>query len=131
MHAVKICADAGPIPFPPARRRKLVRRHLAAAQPAGNDDAQICRQRVLIVAHQVTVNCMRYPVEQMDEATILDIDRLGDIPNCSVTSCCAVCGDDGNDEAQYQLNLINFLAPLLADGTPVTTEPDPSAAPSS
>ena len=87
-------------------------------------------QRVLVVAHQVIVNCMRYLVEQMDEATILDIDRMGDIPNCSVTSYRAIGGDDGNDEARYQLDLVNFLAPLLEEGTPVTTESDASVAPS-
>ena len=44
-------------------------------------------QRVLIVAHQVTVNCMRYLLERLDEAQILEIDRLGDVPNCGITSC--------------------------------------------
>lgn len=87
-------------------------------------------QRVLIVAHQVIVNCMRYLVEQMDEATILGIDRLSDIPNCSVTSYCALGDDDGNDEPRYRLDLVNFLAPLLDEGTPVTTEPDASVVPS-
>jgi broad specificity phosphatase PhoE len=86
-------------------------------------------QRVLVVAHQVIVNCMRYLVEQMDEATILGIDRLGDIPNCSVTSYCAQGEDDGNDEPRYRLDLVNFLAPLLEEGTPVTTEPDAPVAP--
>ena len=86
-------------------------------------------QRVLVVAHQVIVNCMRYLVEQMDEATILDIDRLGDIPNCSVTSYRAVGSDDGNAEPQYRLDLVNFLAPLLQEGTPVTSAPDAAVAP--
>jgi broad specificity phosphatase PhoE len=44
------------------------------------------RERVLIVAHQVIVNCFRYLLERMDEATILAHDRAGDVPNCSVTS---------------------------------------------
>lgn len=87
-------------------------------------------QRVLVVAHQVIVNCMRYLVEQMDEATILGIDRLGDVPNCGVTSYRAVGRDDGNAEPEYQLDLVNFLAPLLEEGTPVTTDPDASVAPS-
>lgn len=87
-------------------------------------------QRVLVVAHQVIVNCMRYLVEQMDEATILGIDRLGDVPNCGVTSYRAVGRDDGNAEPEYQLDLVNFLAPLLQEGTPVTTDPDASVAPS-
>ena len=33
-------------------------------------------ERVLVVAHQVIVNCMRYLVECLDEEQILAIDRL-------------------------------------------------------
>ena len=80
-------------------------------------------QRVLVVAHQVIVNCMRYLIEQMDEATILGIDRLGDVPNCSVTSYHATVDADPGST----LDLTNFLAPLLQEGTPVTTEPDAPA----
>ncbi|RYF69670.1 MAG: histidine phosphatase family protein, partial [Comamonadaceae bacterium] len=43
-------------------------------------------RRVLVVAHQVIVNCLRYLLEQLDEPQILEIDRQGDVPNCSVTS---------------------------------------------
>lgn len=88
-------------------------------------------QRVLVVAHQVTVSCMRYLIEQMDEATILGIDRLGDIPNCSVTSYRALRDEGGDAEPEYQLDLVNFLAPLLQEGTPVTSERDASVAPGS
>lgn len=42
-------------------------------------------ERVVIVAHQVIVNCFRYLLEGLDEKAILDIDRQGDVPNCSVT----------------------------------------------
>ena len=87
-------------------------------------------QRVLVVAHQVIVNCMRYLIEQMDEATILGLDRLGDIPNCSVTSYRAIRSEGGDEEPAYRLDLVNFLAPLLEEGTPVTSEPDASVAPS-
>ena len=80
-------------------------------------------QRVLVVAHQVIVNCMRYLIEQMDEATILGIDRLGDVPNCSVTSYRATVDADPGSI----LDLANFLATLLQEGTPVTTEPDAPA----
>ena len=44
------------------------------------------RERVLVVAHQVIVNCLRYLLERLDEAEILAIDRLADVPNCSITS---------------------------------------------
>jgi broad specificity phosphatase PhoE len=41
--------------------------------------------RVLIVAHQVVVLCMRYILEGQDEVGILAIDREADVANCSVT----------------------------------------------
>jgi broad specificity phosphatase PhoE len=80
-------------------------------------------QRVLVVAHQVIVNCMRYLLEELDEARILGIDRLGDVPNCSVTSY-------RFDPAarRMQLELANFIAPLQDAGTPVTAEPDAAVA---
>ncbi len=42
-------------------------------------------RRVLIVAHEVVVMCLRYLIENMDEAQILAIDREGDVANCGVT----------------------------------------------
>ena len=80
--------------------------------------------RVLIVAHQVIVNCMRYLIENLDEAQILAIDKMGDVPNCAVTSYRL-------DEAGRCLEpqLVNFLAPLVETGTPVTAAPDAPAAP--
>ncbi len=42
-------------------------------------------RRVLIVAHQVVVLCLRYLIEDMTEAQILSIDAEGDVANCSVT----------------------------------------------
>ena len=82
--------------------------------------------RVLVVAHQVIVNCMRYLVEQMDEAGVLAIDRQGDVPNCAVTSYRA--GRAGGRDV-LQLELVNFLAPLLDAHTPVTAAPDQPAGP--
>ena len=81
-------------------------------------------ERVLIVAHQVIVNCMRYLVENLDEAQILSIDRMGDVPNCAVTSYRL-------DAERHALvpDLVNFIAPLVREGTPVTVEPDAQAAP--
>ncbi|MGN6482363.1 histidine phosphatase family protein [Luteibacter sp.] len=38
--------------------------------------------RVVVVGHQVIVNCFRYLLEGMREAEILAIDRQGDFPNC-------------------------------------------------
>jgi broad specificity phosphatase PhoE len=42
-------------------------------------------RRVMIVAHQVVVLCLRYVIEQMTEEQILAIDRKGDVANCSIT----------------------------------------------
>jgi broad specificity phosphatase PhoE len=83
-------------------------------------------ERVLIVAHQVIVNCFRYLLERMDEATILEADRAGDVPNCSVTSYefDPTLGKRG----KLAVRLINFVAPLEETGTPVTTSKDMPAA---
>jgi broad specificity phosphatase PhoE len=83
--------------------------------------------RVLIVAHQVIVNCFRYLLERMDEGKILEQDRLGDVPNCSVTS---YAFDPGlGKRGKLALRLVNFVAPLEARGTPVTADKDvPGAA---
>lgn len=80
------------------------------------------RERVLIVAHQVIVNCFRYLLERLDEAQILAIDRQADVPNCAVTSYefDAMQGRNG----KMILKLVNFTAPLEESGAPVTVEPD-------
>jgi broad specificity phosphatase PhoE len=81
-------------------------------------------QRVLVVAHQVIVNCMRYLVDNLDEAQILAIDKLGDVPNCGVTSW--RISEDG---CALLPDLNDFVAPLLRAGTPVTAAPDAQTAP--
>jgi broad specificity phosphatase PhoE len=84
-------------------------------------------ERVLIVGHQVIVNCFRYLLERMDEATILAHDRAGDVPNCSVTSYAfdPMLGKRG----KLAVRLVNFVAPLEDSGTPVTVAADmPGAA---
>jgi broad specificity phosphatase PhoE len=84
-------------------------------------------ERVLIVGHQVTVNCFRYLFERLDEAAILAYDRAGDVPNCSVTSY-AFDPSQGK-RGKLALRLVNFVAPLEATGTPVTVGKDVPAAP--
>ena len=79
-------------------------------------------RRVLVVAHQVIVNCLRYLLEHMDERQILDIDQRGDVPNCAVTSYRASAG--ARKDRVLQLDLVNFLAPLRDAATPVTRAPD-------
>ena len=87
------------------------------------------RERMLIVGHQVTVNCMRYLFERMTEAQILDIDRRADVANCSITSYAfdPAAGRSG----KLVLVLDNFVAPLTEAGAAVTREPDVPAAPKS
>jgi broad specificity phosphatase PhoE len=81
-------------------------------------------QRVLVVAHQVIVNCMRYLMENLEEHEVLAMDRQGDVPNCGVTSY-----EHDGDAAGMAVDLVNFVAPLRAAGAPVTAEPDAPAAP--
>ncbi|ATQ78395.1 histidine phosphatase family protein [Massilia violaceinigra] len=88
---------------------------------------EFCNERVLIVGHQVTVNCFRYLFERLDEASILAFDRAGDVPNCSVTSY-SFDPHDGK-HSKLGLQLTNFVAPLEAAGTPVTVQKDVPAAP--
>ncbi|MFL6663421.1 MAG: histidine phosphatase family protein [Rhizobacter sp.] len=80
------------------------------------------RERVLIVAHQVTVNCFRYLLERLSEAEIMAIDRQADVPNCGVTSYefDSALGKHG----KLAPRLVNFVAPLVEEGAPVTAEPD-------
>lgn len=87
------------------------------------------RERLLIVGHQVIVNCYRYLLERLDEAAILDIDRAADVPNCSVTSYefDPAAGRSG----KLVPKLVNFIAPLEEAGAPITAEPDVPAAPKS
>ena len=88
---------------------------------------EYARERVLIVGHQVTVNCFRYLLERLDEATILEYDRGSDVQNCSVTS---YRFDPGQGKrGKLALDLVNFVAPLEAAGATVTASKDVPAAP--
>lgn len=87
--------------------------------------------RVLIVAHQVVVLCLRYLLENLSEEEILKIDRDEDVVNCGVTSyrLRTVPGALTMDDAALQLAAYNFSAPLEESGAPVTAQPDRPAAP--
>src|SRR5689334_3934635 len=43
-----------------------------------------CDRRVLVVCHQVVVLCFRYILEELDEASILEIDKQADVLNCGI-----------------------------------------------
>lgn len=83
-------------------------------------------KRVLIVAHQVVVLCLRYIFEELDEEQILGIDKEGDVANCGVTEY--ALSPDGTSSTQLKLKRYNFVAPLLQTGTPVTAEKDANVA---
>ncbi|MFC6789126.1 histidine phosphatase family protein [Methylobacterium komagatae] len=83
-------------------------------------------RRVLIVAHQVVVLCLRYLIEDMTEAQILAIDAEGDVANCSVTEYAFRSSDHGT--GKLALECYNFVAPIAEGGAPVTSEPDANVA---
>jgi len=79
-------------------------------------------RRVLIVCHQVVVLCLRYILEELDEARILGIDKEGEVVNCGVCEY-----DFQPDDARHcvpKLVRYNFAAPLIEDAAPVTSAPD-------
>ena len=87
--------------------------------------------RLLVVAHQVIVLCLRYLIEELTEDEILAIDREGDVANCGVTEYRRVASTSPTGDAAGRLELVtyNFVAPLEAAGAPVTASADAPAAP--
>ena len=79
-------------------------------------------ERVMIVAHQVIVNCLRYLLEGLTEQQILEIDRAGDVPNCGVTSY--RFDPEAGRHGRLVLEQANVVTPLIEEGTAVTTQPD-------
>ena len=79
-------------------------------------------KRVMIVAHQVVVLCLRYVIEELSEEDILAIDRAGDVANCSVT-------EYRHDPAHGRggglvLHRYNETAPVEESSVAVTDAPD-------
>ena len=86
-------------------------------------------RRVMIVAHQVVVLCLRYVIENMTEAEILGVDAEGDVLNCSVTEY-RLGPDDGASGAAGKLQLVRYndVPHLTAPGpAEVTAEPERTA----
>jgi broad specificity phosphatase PhoE len=79
-------------------------------------------RRVMIVAHQVVVLCLRYVIENLSEAEILAIDKAGDVANCAITEYRfdPQAGRDGG----LVLSRYNVTAPMEEEQTPVTAAPD-------
>src|SRR4051812_35240039 len=86
--------------------------------------------RVLIVAHQVIVLCLRYLLEEMTEEQILAIDREAEVANCGVTEYALRTKSPHRGAEDHRLQLVryNFVAPLERMGAPITSEPDAAAA---
>lgn len=82
-------------------------------------------QRVLIVAHQVVVLCLRYILETLDEKRILAIDRAGDVANCSVTEYRydPAAGASG----KLALARYNYTVPVTGEAVPLTASKDAPA----
>jgi broad specificity phosphatase PhoE len=78
-------------------------------------------RRVVIVAHQVVVLCLRYIIEKLDERAILAIDAEGDVSNCAITE---YRFQPGKGTGEMVLERYNFTAPSEQDGVPVTSEQD-------
>lgn len=82
--------------------------------------------RVLIVAHQVIVNCFRYLLECMEEKEVLAIDAQADVPNCGITEYAI---ERDAPDARFHLVQANLALPMLEAGAPVTTASDQPAGP--
>lgn len=79
-------------------------------------------RRVMIVAHQVVVLCLRYVVENLSEDEILAIDRAGDVANCSVTEY--TYDPDHGRFGGLKLVRYNETAPVEESPVEVTDAPD-------
>ena len=64
-------------------------------------------------------------IEELDEARLLRIDAEGDISNCAITSYKLAQQSGGG----LELEMYNWVVPLLEAGASVTTQPDPHGAP--
>jgi 2,3-bisphosphoglycerate-dependent phosphoglycerate mutase len=78
--------------------------------------------RLLVVAHQVIVLCLRYLLEELNEQEILAIDRAGEVANCGVTSY--AFDADSPSAGRPRLEAYNLVVPLVEAGTPVTSRSD-------
>lgn len=79
-------------------------------------------KRVIIFTHQVVVLCLRYIIENMDEAAILAIDREGDVANCAITDY--RFSPEVHRNGGLVLQRYNVTAPMEQNATQVTQAPD-------
>ena len=67
-------------------------------------------KRIMVVCHQVVVLCLRYILEELEEAEILSIDKQADILNCGI--CVYDLEPDAEGLCLTKLTLWNNGAPL-------------------
>ena len=79
-------------------------------------------RRVLVVCHQVVVLCFRYILEELDEPSVLAIDKQSAVLNCGI--CEYEFEPDDERDCVPKLVRYNFAAPLEQEQAPVTAEPD-------
>lgn len=82
-------------------------------------------RRVMIVAHQVVVLCLRYILETLDEEAILAIDTEGDVANCSITEY--RFDPQAGKSGKLVLARYNYTVPVEDDAVPVTEAKDAPA----
>jgi broad specificity phosphatase PhoE len=85
-------------------------------------------RRVMIVSHEVVVLCLRYLLEELDEARILAIDGQGDVANCAITEY-SYQPRGRTKDGSLVLQRYNETSPLQQKGAPVTPAPDAPVAP--
>ncbi|MEO7505284.1 MAG: histidine phosphatase family protein [Sphingomicrobium sp.] len=77
-------------------------------------------KRVLLIAHQVVVMCLRYILDEMTEEELLALNRLGEVLNCGISS---FDFDPLNQQdGRPRLTLWNYGAPLEQAGAESTAE---------
>jgi broad specificity phosphatase PhoE len=79
-------------------------------------------RRVMVVCHQVVLLCMRYILEELDDAQILAIDKQAEVLNCGI--CAYDFEENADGLCVPNLALWNHGAPLEEEGTAKTSEPD-------
>ena len=82
-------------------------------------------RRVLVVCHQVVVLCMRYILEELDEAQILAIDKQAEVLNCGI--CAYDFEPDAEGLCVPKLALWNHDTQLEAEGAAKTSAKDAMA----
>ncbi len=72
-------------------------------------------ERLLIVTHQAVLMLFRYVLEQLDERTVLEIDRVAGVANASVTVYSGASGELSLQSVGDVSHLDAVDAPLTAD----------------